>query len=169
MVMDYAQIAKDVTSLRVTPHMRDYEETCANWSWDAVRAELDRPGGLVNQAHECIDRHALGARRDKVAMIWEAASGAIERHTFDDMRRQSNRFANVLAAHGLARGDRLAVLLALFVTWGWFRSSPHVLTIFFFLFLATLSHSLLDALTNGGLGVALLAPFTPERLKAGFA
>jgi inner membrane protein len=31
------------------------------------------------------------------------------------------------------------------------------------LFLATISHSLLDALTNGGLGVALLAPFDNRR------
>jgi inner membrane protein len=31
--------------------------------------------------------------------------------------------------------------------------------IFLFLFISTLSHSLLDMLTNGGLGVALFAPF----------
>lgn len=32
-----------------------------------------------------------------------------------------------------------------------------------FLFLATISHSLLDALTNGGMGVALFAPFDNRR------
>lgn len=34
---------------------------------------------------------------------------------------------------------------------------------FLFLFLATVSHPLLDMFTNGGLGVALLAPFSPQR------
>ena len=37
-----------------------------------------------------------------------------------------------------------------------------------FLFAATASHSLLDALTDGGLGVALLWPFSPERFFAAF-
>jgi inner membrane protein len=38
--------------------------------------------------------------------------------------------------------------------------------IFVFLFLATVSHPLLDAFTNGGKGVALLAPFSSERFFA---
>jgi len=37
---------------------------------------------------------------------------------------------------------------------------------FAFLFLAAVSHPLLDALTTGGLGVALLAPFSDERFFA---
>ncbi len=37
-----------------------------------------------------------------------------------------------------------------------------------FLFLAVASHALLDALTNGGLGVALLWPFSSERFFAPF-
>jgi inner membrane protein len=40
------------------------------------------------------------------------------------------------------------------------RTRPHA---FLFIFLCTVSHTLLDALTNGGLGVALLAPFSNER------
>jgi inner membrane protein len=35
--------------------------------------------------------------------------------------------------------------------------------VFGFLFLSALSHPLLDMLTNGGLGVALFAPFSKER------
>ena len=107
MVMNYEQIVKDVASLSVAPNMPDYEAMCLDWSWDAVRAELDRPNGLVNQAHECIDRHALGARRDKAAMIWEGADGTIERYSFDDMRKQSNKFANVLRGLGVAKTDRV--------------------------------------------------------------
>jgi acetyl-CoA synthetase len=141
MVMDYAEIAKDVAALRVTPHMRDYEETCANWSWDAVRAELDRPNGLVNQAHECIDRHALGARRDKVAMIWEAASGSIERYTFEDMRRQTNRFANVLRGLGVTKGERV------------FLFADRIPELYFALF---------GVLKTGAIAAPLFSAFGPE-------
>jgi inner membrane protein len=37
------------------------------------------------------------------------------------------------------------------------------LFVFSFLFLSTLSHAILDAMTNGGLGVAFFAPFQNER------
>jgi inner membrane protein len=40
--------------------------------------------------------------------------------------------------------------------------------VFVWTFLATLSHALLDALTNGGLGVALLWPLSSERFFAPF-
>src|SRR5690606_7650195 len=99
MTTTYAEIGKDVAALKREPNLRDWAETRASWSWDAVRGELDLPGGLVNMAHECIDRHAA-ANPSKVAMLWEGADGSVEEHTFEDMRRQSNRFANVLAGLG---------------------------------------------------------------------
>ena len=105
--MDYPPIEKDVAGFPVPPNMPDYEALRRTWSWDAIRAELDRPGGMVNQAHECIDRHALGARRDQTAMIWEATNGRIERYTFEEMRQRSNKFANVLRGIGVAKADRV--------------------------------------------------------------
>ena len=33
---------------------------------------------------------------DKVAMIFEAADGTVENHTYADMKRESDKFANVL-------------------------------------------------------------------------
>ncbi|MEH3144239.1 MAG: acyl-CoA synthetase [Methylobacterium frigidaeris] len=61
-----------------------------------------------NIGTDVCDRHAPG---NPLALIHVDEAGAIHRHGFDDIRRASNRFANVLAAHGLVRGDRLAVLL----------------------------------------------------------
>lgn len=43
------------------------------------------------------------------------------------------------------------------------KTKKEYLTFFVFLFLATLSHSLLDAITTGGKGVAFLAPFDNTR------
>jgi acetyl-CoA synthetase len=55
------------------------------------------------------DRHATGERR--LALVFQDEGGTVRRFTFDEIKAQSNRFANVLAAHGLVRGDRLAILL----------------------------------------------------------
>ncbi len=110
MTTTYAEIGKDVAALKREPNLRDWAETRASWSWDAVRGELDLRGGLVNMAHECIDRHAA-ANPSKVAMLWEGADGSVEEHTFEDMRRQSNRFANVLAELGVQKADRVFFLM----------------------------------------------------------
>jgi acetyl-CoA synthetase len=56
------------------------------------------------------DRHATGAGR--LALIYEAPDGTVERCTFDDLKRLSNRCANTLAGLGIRRGDRVGVLLA---------------------------------------------------------
>src|SRR6266700_2641829 len=55
------------------------------------------------------DRHATGDGR--LALIYEAPDGTVERFTFDDLKRLSNRCANALAALGVKPGDRVGVLL----------------------------------------------------------
>jgi len=65
------------------------------------------PGGRLNMAHEAIDRHANSRLRDKVALIWEGRSGNRETYTFGQLKRLTNRFANVLMSLGIQRGDRV--------------------------------------------------------------
>jgi acetyl-CoA synthetase len=55
------------------------------------------------------DRLATGDGR--LALVYEAPDGTVERFSFDDLKRLSNRCANVLAALGIGRGDRVGVLL----------------------------------------------------------
>jgi acetyl-CoA synthetase len=55
------------------------------------------------------DRHTDGTGR--LALIYEAPDGAVERFTFDDLKRLSNRCANALAGFGVMAGDRVGVLL----------------------------------------------------------
>lgn len=59
---------------------------------------------------DACDRHAA-TRPDAVALIFEDESGAVRRYSFGDIRQLSNRLANALAAHGVARGDRMGILL----------------------------------------------------------
>ena len=69
-----------------------------------------RPDGLVNQAHECIDRHAAGERANKLALIWQSQGLEIEEYTFADLKRETDRAANALRSVGIEKGDRVFFL-----------------------------------------------------------
>ncbi len=76
-------------------------------------------GGKLNLSHNCVDRHAAGARRDKVALLWEAEPSAegspavVRKLTFGELHAQVQRFANVLKAQGVRKGDRVAVYMGM--------------------------------------------------------
>ena len=70
-------------------------------------------GGTLNASVNCVDRHALGARRDKPAIVWEGEPGDRRTLTYLDLLRQVSQFANVLKSLGVARGDRVALYLPL--------------------------------------------------------
>ena len=79
--------------------------------WAAARRELEGlPGGGLNIAHEAVDRHARGPRAAHVAIRWLAANGAQRDISFAELSKLSNRFANVLRALGVAKGDVVFVL-----------------------------------------------------------
>src|SRR5260221_9401678 len=79
-------------------------------SYDALqRAFRWQVPARYNIGVDVCDRHADGSGR--LALIVLDESGARQRLSFDDVRSLSNRFANVLAAHGIERGDRLGILL----------------------------------------------------------
>jgi acetyl-CoA synthetase len=63
----------------------------------------------INIGVVACDRHADGDGR--VALIYEAPDGKVERFSFDDLKRLSNRCANALTAMGVRAGDRVGVLL----------------------------------------------------------
>ena len=70
----------------------------------------------------------------------------------------------LLGHRGLTHSIVFAAALGALLTYTLFRHShPAPWVVFLFLFVSTLSHPLLDMLTNGGRGVALLAPFSHAR------
>jgi acetyl-CoA synthetase len=48
---------------------------------------------------------------DRLALIYENESGRVEKYTFADLKRLSNRLANGLKASGIRQGDRFGILL----------------------------------------------------------
>ena len=80
----------------------DYDALYRNFRW-TVPAHL-------NIAEACCDAHATGA--GKLALVYVDERGAATHHSFDDLKDWSSRFASVLRADGLARGDLVAVFLS---------------------------------------------------------
>jgi acetyl-CoA synthetase len=70
-------------------------------------------GGKLNLSHNCVDRHANGARRDKVALLWEGEPGEVRRVTYGELHAQVQQFANVLKGLGIQRGDRVAIYMGM--------------------------------------------------------
>ncbi|HEX4806791.1 MAG TPA: acetate--CoA ligase [Conexibacter sp.] len=99
------------------PNLRDYAQARAGFSWDAARAALDGLGGSgpasrgLNIAHEAVDRHATGTRADVTALRWLGRDGSRREISYRELAELTGRMANVLAALGIAREERVATLL----------------------------------------------------------
>ena len=70
-------------------------------------------GGKLNLSHNCVDRHAQGPRRDKVALLWEGEPGEVRRITYGELHEQVQRFANALKSLGIRKGDRVAIYMGM--------------------------------------------------------
>ncbi|WAK00747.1 acetate--CoA ligase [Methylobacter sp. YRD-M1] len=95
-------------------------ELFLDWSkrWDTVMA-YDFPKGHIrwfedgklNVSINCLDRH-LATRGDQVAIIWEGDNPAHDKKvTYRELYEQVCKFANVLKAQGVKKGDRVCIYL----------------------------------------------------------
>jgi acetyl-CoA synthetase len=86
--------------------------------WDKV-LEWNLPiarwfvGGKLNLSYNCVDRHALGARANKTALIWEGEPGEVRRITYAELHVEVQKFANALLSLGIKKGDRVAVYMGM--------------------------------------------------------
>jgi len=84
----------------------------SSFSWGAAECKLDGlPGGGLNIAHEAVDRHAHGPRRDQVALRWLDKAEQAHDFTYACLQELTNRFANVLQGLGVGKGERVFVLM----------------------------------------------------------
>ena len=67
--------------------------------------------GTTNVAMNCIDRH-LPKRANQVAIIWEGDDPSeSQKITYGELSQHVNRFANVLKAQGVKKGDTVTIYL----------------------------------------------------------
>lgn len=83
------------------PDIRDYHGLYAAFRWQIPE--------YFNIAAACCDRWATAAP-GRSAII-ELRNGEISATSFDALWRRANRFANMLSAHGVQRGDRVGIML----------------------------------------------------------
>ncbi len=68
-------------------------------------------GGQLNLSANCLDRH-LAERGDTAAIIWEGDDPADSRTlTYAELHTETCRFANVLKAQGVVKGDRVTLYM----------------------------------------------------------
>lgn len=84
-----------------------YEALCAAFRWEVP--------ATFNFGTDVVDRWAR--ERDGPALIWENAAGAARGFAYSEMARLSDRFAGVLQAHGVRKGDRVVVMLPRLPEW----------------------------------------------------
>ncbi len=71
--------------------------------------------GTLNASANCLDRH-LAERGDQTALIWESDDGADVRHvSYRQLHAEVSRFANVLKAQGVGRGDVVTIYMPMVV------------------------------------------------------
>src|SRR5438445_10159809 len=85
-----------------------YADAHRHFSSAALWSLFDGDRESLNIAHECIDRYAGSGR---VAVRVAHADGRDEVLSFRDLSQWSSRFAHWLAARGVERGHRVAIML----------------------------------------------------------
>ena len=67
--------------------------------------------GVLNVSANCIDRH-LAIRGDQTAILWEGDDPKDSRAiSYRELHEEVCRFANVLKAHGVSKGDRVTIYM----------------------------------------------------------
>jgi acetyl-CoA synthetase len=84
-----------------------YQAVQRGFSWEKLWALFDGNEARMNLAHECIDRH----RGRGTAISVKFADGRSEHYDFSTLADLTGRFANWLERRGIAKGDRVAVIV----------------------------------------------------------
>jgi acetyl-CoA synthetase len=84
--------------------------------WDTI-CEWNLPyskwfvGGKLNVSYNCLDRHVIEGKGDKVAFHFEGEPGDTRTITYSQMLDEVQKFANVLKGLGVNKGDRVNIYL----------------------------------------------------------
>ncbi len=86
---------------------QDWHTIC---EWDLPYAKWFI-GGKLNVSYNCLDRHVLAGRGDKVAIHWEGEPGDTRTITYSQLLDEVQKFSNVLKSLGVNKGDRINIYL----------------------------------------------------------
>jgi acetyl-CoA synthetase len=78
------------------------------WNYPYARWFIE---GKTNITYNCLDRHVLNARRNKVALIWRGEDDTERIYTYRQLFREVMRVANGLKNLGVNKGDRVCIYM----------------------------------------------------------
>jgi len=83
------------------------------FEWDVDEAKFTWfKGGKLNASYNCLDRHLKTSRRDKLAIVWQGEPEEdVRKLTYQQLHSEVCKFANVLKAKGIKKGDRVGIYL----------------------------------------------------------
>jgi propionyl-CoA synthetase len=86
--------------------------------WDKVLDDSNKPfyrwfsGGEINTAYNALDYHVDQGRGAQAALIYDSpVTDTIKTFTYSQLRDEVAKFAGVLAAQGVAKGDRVLIYM----------------------------------------------------------
>ena len=68
-------------------------------------------GGKINASYNCLDRHVLEGRGDRVAFYFEGEPGDTRAITYAQMLKDVKKATNALIELGIKKGDRVAIYM----------------------------------------------------------
>lgn len=100
----WATIAERLTWYQKWHTIRDYDFVSAEIKWFE--------GGTLNACYNCLDRHIEAGHGDATAIIWEGNDPSEDKtFSYSELLAEVKKFANVLKAQGIEKGDRVCIYL----------------------------------------------------------
>ena len=100
----WAEIAERLTWYQKWDTVRNYDFVSADIKWFE--------GGTLNACYNCLDRHVEAGHGDATAIIWEGNDPSEDKtFSFSELLAEVKKFANVLKAEGVEKGDRVCIYL----------------------------------------------------------
>lgn len=105
-------VKKPKDAFRVDPNMVDYEAERTQFSWETASKEIDWfMNGKINAAYNAIDRHCNTALKHKIALRWIDDDLNCENYSFDELRKSTNKFANLLKTLKIEKQERVFIFM----------------------------------------------------------
>ena len=100
----WAAIAERLTWYQKWNTVRDYDFVNGEIKWFE--------GGTLNACYNCLDRHIEAGHGDATAVIWEGNDPSEDKtFSYSELLAEVKKFANVLKAQGVEKGDRVCIYL----------------------------------------------------------
>ena len=86
-----------------------------DYTWDTQNRKIEHTwfaDGELNVSYNCLDRYLGTPTAKKTALIWQGEiEGEVKKLTYEELHREVCKFANVLKARGIKKGDRVAIYM----------------------------------------------------------